>query len=187
MKYYGKEKCRILKEIRAEIARQNGIAWTVESCAHKGNCRGTCPKCEAEVVALEKALERRQALGKAVAVVGVAAAMTLSASGSTVFPDREFFIRHLPRQRLHYQQPCSFVGVHTADSSFLRLGFRLGQGHFAHDILPDHLPGRRAAYPGLRGGSRFLHHALPLEQIGGRASRNRQRHGGGSEHTQRHG
>ena len=48
MKYYGKEKCRILKEIRAEIARQNGIAWTVESCAHKGNCRGTCPKCEAE-------------------------------------------------------------------------------------------------------------------------------------------
>ncbi len=30
MKYYGKEKCRILKEIRAEIARQNGIAWTVE-------------------------------------------------------------------------------------------------------------------------------------------------------------
>ena len=57
MKYYGKEKCRILKEIRAEIARQNGIAWTVESCAHKGNCRGTCPKCEAEVVALEKALE----------------------------------------------------------------------------------------------------------------------------------
>ena len=81
MKYYGKEKCRILKEIRAEIARQNGIAWTVESCAHKGNCRGTCPKCEAEVVALEKALERRQALGKAVAVVGVAAAMTLSVSG----------------------------------------------------------------------------------------------------------
>ena len=42
MKYYGKEKCRILKEIRAEIARQNGISWTVESCAHKGNCRGTC-------------------------------------------------------------------------------------------------------------------------------------------------
>lgn len=81
MKYYGKEKCRILKEIRAEIARRNGIAWTVESCAHKGNCRGTCPKCEAEVVALEKALERRQALGKAVAVVGVAAAMTLSVSG----------------------------------------------------------------------------------------------------------
>ena len=53
MKYYGKEKCRILKEIRAESARQNGIAWTVESCAHKGNCRGTCPKCEAEVVARE--------------------------------------------------------------------------------------------------------------------------------------
>ena len=71
MKYYGKEKCRILKEIRAEIARQNGIAWTVESCAHKGNCRGTCPKCEAEVVALaleklgvQDRRELRQLIGK---------------------------------------------------------------------------------------------------------------------------
>ena len=41
MKYYGKEKCRILKQIRAEIARQNDIAWVVEECSHKGNCRGT--------------------------------------------------------------------------------------------------------------------------------------------------
>lgn len=81
MKYYGKEKCRILREIRAEIARQNDIAWTVEACTHKGNCRGTCPRCEAEVTALEKALERRQAVGKAVAVAGVAAAITLSVVG----------------------------------------------------------------------------------------------------------
>lgn len=81
MKYYGKEKCRILKQIRAEIARQNDIAWTVEECSHKGNCRGTCPRCEAEVVALEKALERRQAVGKTVAVVGIAASMVLSVTG----------------------------------------------------------------------------------------------------------
>ena len=81
MEYYGKRKCRILKEIRAEIAKQNDIEWVVEECKHKGNCKGTCPKCEAEVVKLEKELTRRQALGKAVAVVGVSAAMTLALTG----------------------------------------------------------------------------------------------------------
>ncbi len=80
-KYYGKEKCRILKQIRAEIARQNDIAWVVEECAHKGNCRGTCPKCESEVRQLEKALERRAALGKTVAVAGIAAGLSLSVTG----------------------------------------------------------------------------------------------------------
>ncbi len=80
-KYYGKEKCRILKQIRAEIAKQNDIAWVVEECSHKGNCRGTCPKCEAEVRQLEKALERRAALGKTVAVVGISAGLSLSVTG----------------------------------------------------------------------------------------------------------
>ena len=80
-KYYGKEKCRILKQIRAEIAKQNDIAWVVEECSHKGNCRGTCPKCEAEVRQLERALERRAALGKTVAVVGISAGLSLSVTG----------------------------------------------------------------------------------------------------------
>ncbi len=80
-KYYGKEKCRILKQIRAEIAKQNDIAWVVEECSHKGNCRGTCPKCEAEVRQLEKALERRAALGKTVAVVGISAGLSLAVTG----------------------------------------------------------------------------------------------------------
>ena len=35
MKYYGKEKCRILKEIRAEIAKQNDIEWVVSECKHQ--------------------------------------------------------------------------------------------------------------------------------------------------------
>ena len=80
-KYYGKEKCRILKQIRAEIAKQNDIAWVIEECSHKGNCRGTCPKCEAEVRQLEKALERRAALGKTVAVVGISAGLSLAVTG----------------------------------------------------------------------------------------------------------
>ena len=78
MKYYGKEKCRILKEIRAEIARQNDIEWVTSECRHRGNCQGTCPKCEAEVRELEAALAKRAALGKRVAVVGISAAISLA-------------------------------------------------------------------------------------------------------------
>ena len=81
MKYYGKEKCRILKEIRTEIARQNDIEWVVSECKHKGNCKGTCPKCEQEVRELEDALAKRESLGKKVAVVGISASLALSVTG----------------------------------------------------------------------------------------------------------
>ena len=81
MKYYGKEKCRILKEIRAEIARANDIEWVVSECKHQGNCKGTCPKCEQEVRQLEEALAKREALGKKVAVVGISATIALSVTG----------------------------------------------------------------------------------------------------------
>ena len=81
MKYYGKEKCRILKEIRAEIAKANDIEWVVSECKHQGNCKGTCPKCEKEVRDLEAALAKREAMGKKVAVVGISAAISLSVTG----------------------------------------------------------------------------------------------------------
>ena len=81
MKYYGKEKCRILKQIRAEIAREIDIEWVVSECKHKGNCKGTCPKCEQEVRQLEAALAKREALGKTVAVVGISASVALSVTG----------------------------------------------------------------------------------------------------------
>ncbi len=80
-KYYGKEKCRILKEIRAAIAEANDIEWVVSECTHKGDCRGTCPRCEAEVRALEDALVHRRAIGKRVAVVGISAGIALSVTG----------------------------------------------------------------------------------------------------------
>ncbi len=81
MKYYGKEKCRILKEIRAEIAKANDIEWVVSECKHQGNCKGTCPKCEQEVRELEAALAKRESLGKKVAVVGISATIALSVTG----------------------------------------------------------------------------------------------------------
>lgn len=71
----GKEKCKALKEIRQKIAEQNDIAFAVSECTHQGDCKGTCPKCEAELRYLERQLEIRRNLGKAVAVAGISVGM----------------------------------------------------------------------------------------------------------------
>ena len=46
---FGKEKCRILKEIRQKIADENEIPYVTQECHHQGNCSGTCPRCDAPV------------------------------------------------------------------------------------------------------------------------------------------
>lgn len=75
----GKKTCKILKEIRRQIAEANDIEYVVEECQYKGDCLGTCPKCEAEVRYLEQQLHQRQMLGKAVVLAGVSVGMfTLS-------------------------------------------------------------------------------------------------------------
>ena len=62
----GKEKCKILKQIRKRIADENDIPFVVEECEHKGECKGTCPKCEAELRELERALDEKEARGEKV-------------------------------------------------------------------------------------------------------------------------
>ena len=42
---------------------------------------GTCPKCEAEVQYLERELANRRSLGRRVAIAGIAAGITLAATG----------------------------------------------------------------------------------------------------------
>lgn len=74
----GKQRCKILKEIRRQIAENNDIEYVVSECKHQGDCLGTCPKCEAEVRYLERELERRRRLGMAVTVAGLAVMMTAS-------------------------------------------------------------------------------------------------------------
>lgn len=74
----GKEKCRMLKQIRKKIADANDIPYVVEECPHQGECRGTCPKCEAELRKMEQELSLRRRIGKGVAVVGVAAGVMAS-------------------------------------------------------------------------------------------------------------
>ncbi|MBR3492377.1 MAG: energy transducer TonB [Bacteroidales bacterium] len=67
----GKQTCKILKEIRKQIAAENDIKLVVEECTYQGDCKGTCPKCEAEVRYLERELEKRQRMGKAAVVAGL--------------------------------------------------------------------------------------------------------------------
>ena len=67
----GKQTCKILKEIRKQIAEENDIKLVIEECTYQGDCLGTCPKCEAEVRYLERELEKRQRMGKAAVVAGL--------------------------------------------------------------------------------------------------------------------
>lgn len=80
----GKEKCKALKQIRKQIAENNDIKYVVEECKHKGKCKGTCPKCEAEVRYLERELEKRRSLGKKVAIAGVS--LSIAATFSACSP-----------------------------------------------------------------------------------------------------
>ncbi|MCQ2288687.1 MAG: carboxypeptidase-like regulatory domain-containing protein [Muribaculaceae bacterium] len=73
----GKDICKRLKDVRREIARANDIEYITSECRFKGECTGTCPKCEAEVRYLEEQLSLRHRAGKAVAVAGIAASMFL--------------------------------------------------------------------------------------------------------------
>ena len=77
----GKKRCKILKEIRKQIAQNNDIEFITSECKHQGDCLGTCPKCEAEVRYLERELEKRQKLGRTIAVAGLAVALTTSTVG----------------------------------------------------------------------------------------------------------
>ena len=76
----GKNKCKILKQIRKEIAKQNDIEYVTSECKFQGDCTGTCPKCESEVRYLEQELSKRRAAEKTVAVVGIAATLLAGCS-----------------------------------------------------------------------------------------------------------
>lgn len=76
----GKSKCKILKDIRKQIAKENDIEFITSECKYQGDCLGTCPKCEAEVRYLEEELKKRKSAGKKIAVAGIAAAFTLTAT-----------------------------------------------------------------------------------------------------------
>jgi len=77
----GKNKCKLLKQIRRKIAESNDIEFVTSECKFQGDCTGTCPKCEEEVRYLEQQLALRRASGKKLLVAGVAAAMLVGSTG----------------------------------------------------------------------------------------------------------
>lgn len=78
----GKSICNVLKTIRKQIAKANEIKYEPRECHHKGECRGTCPACEAEVRYIEQQLVIRRQLGKAVALMGISAGLSALTSCS---------------------------------------------------------------------------------------------------------
>lgn len=65
-KLSGKQKCEMLRRIRREIADRNNIEFLSAECTYEGDCRGTCPKCDAEVRYLEFELNRKSKEGQQV-------------------------------------------------------------------------------------------------------------------------
>lgn len=70
----GKEKCTYLKQLRNEAAKKNHIDYHSEECTFQGECKGTCPKCEAELRELSRKINERNRKKSLIGVgIGVAA------------------------------------------------------------------------------------------------------------------
>ena len=88
----GKSTCKLLKDIRQQIADANGISYQPMECHHKGDCTGTCPACEEEIRYLERELKARKGNGFGMKVAGIAAGicatvMPMTAAAQAVKPD----------------------------------------------------------------------------------------------------
>ena len=68
----GKEKCKILKELRKRIADLNGIEYTITNCSNEANCLGTCAQCDAEIKYLEEQIQSLIENGDSVNLIGIA-------------------------------------------------------------------------------------------------------------------
>ena len=105
----GKQTCDILKQIRRDIAKKNDINIPIRDCPHGEDvrCPGTCPRCEAETRALEKALNDRKKTGKKLLIAGISAGLVAGtiAGVSSCSP--------LPGDQLEGDVPA----VHTSDDS----------------------------------------------------------------------
>ena len=88
----GRSTCKLLKDIRQQIADANGISYRPKECQHKGDCAGTCPACEAEIRYLERELKARKGNGFGMKVAGIAAGicatvMPMTVAAQAVKPD----------------------------------------------------------------------------------------------------
>lgn len=105
----GKRTCRILKDIRKQIADANGIELLVSECTYRGNCSGTCPKCESELQYLYDELDARRKSGKTVILAGLsagllAASLSMSSCGNRSNENIALAINEQPQDTVQQEQ-----------------------------------------------------------------------------------
>ena len=69
--------CKILTEIRQMITDESDIPYVTAYCRYRGNCKGTCPTCEAELAYLERLWILRQKENKENLVIGILVGIVL--------------------------------------------------------------------------------------------------------------
>ena len=111
----GKSTCKLLKDIRQQIADANGISYQPKECHHKGDCAGTCPACEEEIRYLERELKARKGNGFGMKVAGIAAGicatvMPMTAAAQAVKPDST------ANRPVHTAKKGDVKVVHLSDS-----------------------------------------------------------------------
>ena len=67
----GKKICNAMRAIRRKIAEANEIPYWSDECDFKGPCKGTCPKCDAEIRYLNAELEKLQEQGEEIIIDGI--------------------------------------------------------------------------------------------------------------------
>ena len=121
----GKEKCRILKQIRQRIADENDIPYVTRECGFQGECRGTCPRCESELRYLERQLALRASLGKRVAVAALCAVRLCPAAAHAILASH-----------VSPKPAAQTVLDALGKRPLLTAGLRLGEGSGAVAALP---------------------------------------------------
>ena len=134
----GKNICHQLKNVRRSIAEENGIPLEIEECAYKGDCSGTCPRCEAEVRFLENELANRIRLGKVATIAGLAVGLATTTTqaqapvNTSAIPDTSKRIEKplagevMAPDPLFYQvdEPPTFPGGEDALKKFIEDSIR---------------------------------------------------------------
>jgi len=55
----GKKLCKLLRQIRQDIAIRYQLNYSPFECDHKGDCKGTCELCESELLDIQNQLHSK--------------------------------------------------------------------------------------------------------------------------------
>ena len=144
----GKEKCKILREIRQKVASDNDISLITNECSYNGECKGTCPKCEAEVRYLERELERKRRMGQFITIAGLAISSTIGMASCEVegeeepMPMERFHTddapeREVARREVVYRNLYSYAENHPVTLSETQKPDSAGYYHISFTVTPE--------------------------------------------------